>query len=937
VSGPAVSPATVSARSRRRETLPAGTEIGRYVIRDLLGAGGMGVVYIALDTALDRRVALKVLRPDLAGDPATLAERLVRESRLMAKASHPGVITVHDVGRDGDQVYVAMELIAGETLGKWLKREPRTVEEVVEMFRRAGAGLGAAHRAGLVHRDFKPDNVLVELDGGEVRRVLVTDFGVARAAVGDESPSSERPPSGEVVLTATGVAVGTPAYMAPEQLSGHDVDERADVFGFAVSLWEALYGVRPFAGATPALIRAAMNTPPAPPGQRPAHAARGRVPAWITRALLAALVADPRARTPSIAALLAALDPAPRRRNRRRVAAALAALVGSGGVVLGVLAWPSDAAVPDPCKAGLDALAARWSPARSADARAVLTGKAQDAEGLDAALRHLDKRAEGWRDVHLASCKAQPAAITACLDARLKELDAISGELLGATRVAVEFPDIVVNLVGDPVFCPTGAPALREANVPDDPALQRAVAEIRRQIFAIENQRIAGDYQGALAAVPAVEAAAGAAGWDRVTAEVQYLRGSIETVGSDTRHGIELLRQAATTAQRAHHDAMAASVWIVLAHATATDLRETERALEYLDYAAAAVERVGSPPDLAAQVLYTRGIVETNAHRPDPAEAHTRQALAIAEQGAPELIGTCVQGLAYILEDRGHHADAAAQYERALALHVEAFGDDHPEQVTYRGRLAYNLVRSGRYDEGVAQARKALAVAQATLDDKQIDRMHAHSGLSEVLLIAGHFDEALAESEQAVAMAEAIVGDKDQLYAEVLNARGVTLMAMQRAREAERTFSRACQILEFTIDDESIGDSVCRVDQAAALVDTGRAKAALHVLDSVQPIVETSDDPADLANLQLVRADALRDLGRHRDAVSLYEQALVGFATDPERGYTAQAEFGLARSLAATDPAAARAHATTAIEIWRAAAPMWRPDLKQAEAWLRKR
>jgi eukaryotic-like serine/threonine-protein kinase len=236
VSLAAVSNATVTVRESQRHlrrkgaTLTPGTSVGRYRIKDLLGAGGMGVVYVAHDSALEREVALKVLRPDLAGDAAQLAERLVRESRLMAKASHPGVITVHDVGRDGDQVYVAMELIHGETLGKWLKRVPRTVEQVVAMFRRAGAGLGAAHRAGLVHRDFKPENVLVELDGAEVRRVLVTDFGVARAVAGDEPAGSAKPPSGEVNLTATGVAVGTPAYMAPEQLSGKEptVAARAD-------------------------------------------------------------------------------------------------------------------------------------------------------------------------------------------------------------------------------------------------------------------------------------------------------------------------------------------------------------------------------------------------------------------------------------------------------------------------------------------------------------------------------------------------------------------------------------------------------------------------------------------------------------------------------------------------------------------------------------
>ncbi|NVB78397.1 MAG: serine/threonine protein kinase, partial [Kofleriaceae bacterium] len=251
--------------SEPRDALPVGAMIGRYRVRQLLGAGGMGRVYEAYDAELDRAIALKVLRPELAV-AQSLTERLVRESRLMAKISHPGVITVYDVGRTGPSVFIAMELIRGETLGAYVARTRPRWREVVELYERAGAGLAAAHRAGIVHRDFKPDNALVELVGDSAVRVVVTDFGIARAtSIRDEHEHGIIGRRSDPHLTSAGVAIGTPAYMAPEQLDGSAVDLRADVFAFAASLWEALFGVRPFPGQTVDEIRAAMTRPPQAP------------------------------------------------------------------------------------------------------------------------------------------------------------------------------------------------------------------------------------------------------------------------------------------------------------------------------------------------------------------------------------------------------------------------------------------------------------------------------------------------------------------------------------------------------------------------------------------------------------------------------------------------------------------------------------------------
>jgi serine/threonine protein kinase len=232
--------------------LPRGAPLGRFVVLDVLGVGGMGVVYAAYDPDLDRKVALKRLRPQASAHQtdADARDRLLREAQAMARLSHANVVRVYEVVREGDEAYIAMEYVAGETLGAWSRAAPRTPDEILSVFTAAGRGLAAAHAVDVVHRDFKPDNVLVDSDG----RVCVGDFGLARQ-LGESAPASEGATDVangrralEVTITRTGTVVGTPAYMAPEQHTGSATDARTDQFGFCVALYEALYGERPFGG-----------------------------------------------------------------------------------------------------------------------------------------------------------------------------------------------------------------------------------------------------------------------------------------------------------------------------------------------------------------------------------------------------------------------------------------------------------------------------------------------------------------------------------------------------------------------------------------------------------------------------------------------------------------------------------------------------------------
>jgi len=255
-------PATKPIRIRPGSAV-TGKTLGRYTLLERLGAGAMGVVFRAEDRELGRDVALKQLhRPDEA-----LTDRLVREARSMAQVNHPNVVAVYDVGTAEGVTYIAMEMVSGDSLRTW-QRESRTVPEIVTAYVAAGRGLAAAHAAGIVHRDFKPDNVLVGRDG----RVRVTDFGLAAARPTDGregAPSTSM--MSDVNLTTSGSVLGTPAYMAPEQFTGGNVDARTDQFNFCVALYEALYGQRPFEGKTfPELGDHVCEgrIRPAPPGAR---------------------------------------------------------------------------------------------------------------------------------------------------------------------------------------------------------------------------------------------------------------------------------------------------------------------------------------------------------------------------------------------------------------------------------------------------------------------------------------------------------------------------------------------------------------------------------------------------------------------------------------------------------------------------------------------
>lgn len=422
--------------------LVRGAMLGRYVVLNLLGMGGMGVVYAAYDPELGRKLAIKLLHPEtsraLLGSDGKA--RLLREAQAMARLAHPNVISVHDVGTFGDEVFIAMEYVDGDTLKAWLEAKPRRWLEIVAMFVQAGFGLSAAHSAGIVHRDFKPENVLVGKDG----RARVLDFGLARGTLAERGPDSflatvERQSRASIgaksiaaTMTLPGTLLGTPAYMAPEQLAGGNVDARTDQFGFCASLFQALHGELPFVGET---LQERLISIQAGDVTQPKTS---NVPGWLHQAVLKGLQADPENRYDSMEVLLLRLQHPPSSAFRR--VGAFAAL----GLLVVLAPWVTYRLIiyrqSLACRGAEEKLAGVWDSKRtSAVHRAFIATLDPNAPGLFESVKQaLDRHAHAWVEMRIQTCGArlrgeEPEALIdlrmTCLQNRLDEMRRLTERL----------------------------------------------------------------------------------------------------------------------------------------------------------------------------------------------------------------------------------------------------------------------------------------------------------------------------------------------------------------------------------------------------------------------------------------------------------------------------------------------------------------------------
>ena len=931
-SGQVTEPGASSSSGALFPTAPR--RLGRYELRALLGKGGMGAVYRAHDTELDRAVALKVLRPELSAVTG-LTDRLVQESRLMAKVAHPAVITIYDVGCDGDAVFIAMELVRGMTLTAWLASRQAPWRTVVAVFERAGEGLAAAHGAGIVHCDFKPDNVLVTCG---LDKIVVTDLGIAREVVLSQAfqdrttaATLEHPLAGTRVgapLTTDGAAIGTPGYMAPEQIERAKVDRRADVFAFSVSLWEGLFGVRPFLGASmPQIYGAMLQGPPRPP------AGSRRVPRRLVRVLRRGLAIHPGDRWRDMHAMLSALAAVRARRRRTWLVAGATCLLGAA-VAAALVMSPGQPPV-NRCARAAAALDQAYPPSAADAIRAALAHAPQI---RDRVIATLDATAAAWRATHGATCHAdrdplQDPAITACLDARRLELASAVDDLRTDGAAAARHAVRRSALPADPAACADPRSGAWFARVPADRALRRQVTALRAQLYDAEDARDRCEYPRALAAAEPVVAAA--AVWPPLAAEALLSVGTTQRRGGDTRLAPVTLRAAAAAAEAAHHDDVAARSWGELALATSAD-HDATRALEYVALGEAAADRIARPASVMAPLTYVKGIALVTADRTAEAETVLREAVALARTTTAGDLAWALQGLGTLYDRAGNYGDAVAALRQAIEQLPRTPSGQIIGPPGVFERLAQALVLIGRRDDAEIEARRAVEIADRTLPETQLDRPCAHAALAQTLDAGGRKAEALAEAAAAVQGLAQIVGARGERYAEALAIQGDILGDLERFAEAEPLLARACEILAFTVGEAAAEHATCEVRHAMALAGLHRETEALVVLDRAIAAILRRDHTT-----AREQADAFRLRGtvhaaahHHREAIADFERAIAGFSSAQlEPGYLASAKWQLGRELGADDPRRARAEITEAIQLYDRTTG-WQTDRKAAAAWL---
>ena len=748
------------------------TRVGRYVLLSRLGKGGMGEVFEAFDPELRRTVAIKVLHErQLPGESRdTRALRLMREAQAMARLSHPHVLTVHDVGTHQGRVFLAMAKVDGGTLRQWLKEAPRSFRQVLPVCLAMGRGLAAAHAAGLVHRDFKPDNVLLGGKGG----VWVTDFGIAREA-GDASevPTLDALPSGEgeAPLTATGAMVGTPAYMAPEQYAGRPADARSDQFSFCISVYETLAGQRPFEEGT--LRRMAvtlLDTARAKEGaivERPelAPPPHPRVPGWVHRLLVRGLSVSPEARFPTMDALLDALSKDPSVARRKWLGGAAAVLGGvalAAGVAVTV-AKPEPRA--QPCTGASAQFARVWGPQqRGAVEKAFLgSGAPEGAEAFTRAAKALDAYATEWSTMHQQACEAtrvtgaQPEAHLAlrmaCLDRRLRSVDALTAELSRADAALVKRSSETVALLRGVSGCADIEALSAPVPPPEDPAVRKKVEAVREELARAQALLDVGRYPQALPAAKAAAESARALKYRPLEAEALHVLGWAHARLSQTEESMKTWTEAMAAATAGRHDEVAVQVATDLVSGLSDDRNWYAEAHLWARQAHALLERLGNSPELEGRLANSEGVLAFRENNFELAATHYGRAAALRERtlGPTHLdVGKTLNNQGMVLARQGRAAEAIPLYQRALAIVEERLGSRHPLLANTLGNLGIAEMELGHHDKALAWLERAYALRKDTLGADHPQTLRLLNDMAMVHEAAGAADKALDLHRQAL-------------------------------------------------------------------------------------------------------------------------------------------------------------------------------------------
>jgi tetratricopeptide (TPR) repeat protein len=796
VAGAAEDPgATLPADAEDRDAQPWPVTIDRFRVEGVLGIGGMGVVLSAHDPELHRKVAIKLVA---TGGAADAQARLLREARAAAQLSHAHVVAVHDVGVIGDRVWVAMERVDGEDLAAWLER-PRALGAVLDVFAQAGRGLAAAHRAGIVHRDFKPANVLVGRDG----QVRVADFGLARLTSSADQAASAAGDLG-ALATETGGLVGTPAFMAPEQLAGEPVTPASDQFAFCVALYRALTEQSPFVGDDVVARLAAMDAERVQPWPR-----ANRVPGWLRGLIERGLRRAPRARFASMDELLVALARGRRRRARR----GLVITAGAGVMIAATAVWTLARAPAGEACRGLDShLTGVWDDARRDGVRAAFAASRRSFGPAlaDRVIAQLDEHAAGWTRLRVEVCEATRVrgeqsevlldAKNLCLDRRLGELGALAALLASPSSPTVIDEALAAAQQLPPVAaCGQSERLAALVPLPADAEDRGKIAAVEAELARTRATTAAGDAAAAMAGTRAALASAEGLGYAPLLASALRALAELELhLGALADADLHLARGLETAVAARDADAEAA-IWVLMVKLRAAQKRPRE-AIALRPAADVALGRAGASVALRIDLLRALAL----AYRVDTDYVQQRavleQALLLAERShGPDHLTTAdvICQLAPAFDDQRERQMALVFAERCLAMRQRALGERHPD--VGRAWHVLGIVQNGlkRRPEAEASATRGIEILEETMgpDYPELANFYANRSMPQRRL--KKFQEALASAERALAIDRKThgkdhvnVGLSAQQVAHLLRDLERYDEALVHYREARENFSR---------------------------------------------------------------------------------------------------------------------------------------------------
>lgn len=701
---------SVSSTTSNYAALGEGSRIDRYVIVNELGEGGMARVFSGYDTKLGRIVALKILRSET--NTAQIRARLVREAQAMARLANPNVVAVYDVGTFDEHVFIAMEYIEGTTLRQWLKQE-RSWKEALSVMKAAGRGLAAAHSAGLVHRDFKPDNVLVGRDG----RVVVSDFGIVRAedeahlpAIDENADSidvaapaepltqqflaemtgdqtlSRQPPLGSQ-LTELGSILGTTGYISPERALEHRDDARSDQFSFCVTLYLALYGQHPYIyRSLETYIDALDGEPESPPSDT-------AVPDWIFDILRRGLQRDPAARFPSMDDLLLALERSPWRR-RRFVMLAIGVGLLSLGIGIGYARHLHT--LNEQCRAGEQIIDSTWNAGKKDTLLKAIekTGISVAPDVAQGVARGLDNFATEWVTTYRRVSEAtliqkkqserDMRRRLSCLHGAHEEMRALVNLLLKADATIAGNAIVAVHGLVSPAMCRTGDAARIAVELPDDPPSREKIIAARRALAEAEALSLAGKTDSALKVANRVFESTKQVGYRRIDAELLLFVGLCHSRLDRGAQAIRAWQNAYSAALASGSDALAAQIAAQIAYELPARLGKTREGATWSAMAQSTLDRIGGDELIEADIIRAEAAIAEAEGKQDLTIELFDRRLALLKR----IYGPLNLAVAFGLENKGFSLDRMGRHDLAVVscrqsidLQKHLFGPNTSSQI----------------------------------------------------------------------------------------------------------------------------------------------------------------------------------------------------------------------------------------------------------------